>query len=180
MKCHCQSQYDFGIVIHFKIIELMLQRSFRQKKLNSNCSFLNVNFSFEFFYVFSWIAFPFDAESVHFFQIEQLPQSTMNKKFDAWDRKGPEAQELVKQFNLHKSTNGQAGIDPNLAKPALIKALVYYKFDTFSRFNPERFPDNFRKLAAAWKLNEAKTSGRQEKGEKKKNLFVFLSTFTHC
>ena len=83
----------------------MLQQSFHQKSLTPTALFQTSIFCLNFFRFFSWTAFPFDAKSAHFFQIEQLSQSTMNKKFDAWDRKGPEAQELVKQFNLHKSTN---------------------------------------------------------------------------
>lgn len=80
-----------------------------------------------------------------------------------WDRSGPEATELKNLFDLYKSTNGQAGVDPNLTKPNQIKEQVYYKYDTFQKLDIDRFPSNFKNLASQWTLNEAITTGR--KGE---------------
>ena len=93
------------------------------------------------------------------------------RKEGRWDRSGPEAKELTNLFNLHKATNGKAGVDPNLKKPGQIKDQVYHKYDAFQKLNIERFPNNFRNLAADWLLNEAINTGR--KGEKiAKKLFL--------
>ena len=85
-----------------------------------------------------------------------------NRKASArWDRRGKEAESLVNLFKLHKSTNGQAGISPDLTKPAQIKEQVYDKYDYLQKFDRERFPNNFKSLAQDYNLNKDITTGRK-------------------
>ena len=74
-----------------------------------------------------------------------------NQKYTSWDRKGPIAKELVKQFTLFQSTNGAAGIDPSLDKPVTIKE-VFWKHQFLQPLNPSYFPDHFRTLSQQWRF----------------------------
>ena len=86
-----------------------------------------------------------------------------NSKSARWDQQGGDAEKLVNLFKLYKKTKGAAGVDPNLTKPSQIKELVFDKLDYLSKYNRERFPDNFKSLGQDFQLNEDITTGR--KGE---------------
>ena len=94
----------------------------------------------------------------------------MSGNYKKWDSSGPEASKIIKQFQLHKETKGQAGIDPNLKKPLTIVDEVYNKHQFLQQLNPKYFPDRFRKLALSWNLNQTKE--RKREGE----FFTFYNS----
>ena len=89
-----------------------------------------------------------------------------SKKFTAWDRKGAIAKELANQFDLFIKTDGSAGIDPSLTKPASIKE-VYDQHQFLHPLNPQYFPNHFRTLSTDWKLNRDNHQGAADNTNKK-------------
>jgi hypothetical protein len=77
-----------------------------------------------------------------------------------WDQKGTEAKELIKQLDLYVSTNGAAGINPEINKPAVILSEIYNKYSYLKVFNPKYFPDRYRKLKAKWVTAKASDRAR--------------------
>ena len=86
-----------------------------------------------------------------------------DKKFVSWDKKGPLAEKLVEQFDLHQKTSGAAGIDPSYTKPALIRSEVRDKHEFLQKLDPAYFPKHFRNTVNTWRL--ARNLERGRKGE---------------
>ena len=84
------------------------------------------------------------------------------KKYKPWDRKGPIAKELVTNFELFQSTNGAAGIDPSVQKPATIKE-IREQHQFLQPINPQYLANHFRDLSVQWQLNKDKR--RSNKGK---------------
>ena len=68
------------------------------------------------------------------------------QSFTPWDRKGAIAKELVKQFKLFTDTNGNAGIDPSVTKPAAIRE-IRNQNQFLHPLNPQYFASHFRDLS---------------------------------
>ena len=66
--------------------------------------------------------------------------------FTPWDRKGAIAKELVKKFKLFTETNGNAGIDPSVTKPAAIRE-IRNQNQFLHPLNPQYFASHFRDLS---------------------------------
>ena len=95
-----------------------------------------------------------------------------SKKYTAWDRKGAIAKELAKKFDLFESTNGSAGIDPLITKPASIKE-IYDQNQFLHPLNPQYFPNHFRTLSADWKINKDNHRARDNTDKKGKCCILF-------
>ena len=100
-----------------------------------------------------------------------------SKKYTAWDRKGAIAKELVKNFDLFTTTNGSAGIDPSIKKPATIKE-IYDRHQFLQPLNPQYFPNHFRSLSTDWKLNKDCIRGGGEASTNKSKCRINQSFFS--
>ena len=85
------------------------------------------------------------------------------KEFVSWDKKGPIAAKLVEQFDLHRSTNGAAGIDPSYTKPRLIRQEVRDKNEFLQQLDPAYFHKHYRSTVNTWRL--ARNLERAREGE---------------
>ena len=86
---------------------------------------------------------------------------TKDKDFVSWDKKGPIAQQLIEQFELHKKTNGAAGIDPSITKPSIIRTEVRDKHAFLQQVNPQYFPKHFQATVNTWRLAKSLERGRE-------------------
>lgn len=89
-----------------------------------------------------------------------------NNEYKAWDQKGTEAKQLIKQLDLYKTTNGAAGINPDIDKPSLILSEIYKKYEYLQVLNPKYFADRYRKLRANWRTAQACNRARKDKPSK--------------
>ena len=81
-----------------------------------------------------------------------------------WSSTGDEATKLKELFALFQATDGKAGVDPDLYSPSQIRLQVYDAYvDDFKKINRNNFPNNFRKVAADWKIDHHVTTGRKGK-----------------
>ena len=89
-----------------------------------------------------------------------------NEKYTPWDAKGTEAKKLLEQLDLYVTTDGAAGINPDIHKPAVILSEIYNKYDYLKVLNPQYFPDRYRKLKTKWLTAQACNRARvQEKNK---------------
>ena len=86
-----------------------------------------------------------------------------DKNFVTWDKKGPIAAELVRQFDLHRETKGAAGISPSHTKPLQIRQQVRDKHTFLQQLDPAYFHKHYRSTVNSWRL--ARNLERGRKGE---------------
>ena len=108
----------------------------------------------------------------------------MKKQYKSWSKKSEAVSKIIQQFDLHRSTNGAAGINADaLETPADIKEKVYYhpqlKAD-LEQYNPNYFVAHCRKIINEWNLAKAKERARKSK--KKlifKLCFILFLNYSH-
>ena len=74
------------------------------------------------------------------------PDTKKMSQYKQWNKNSKEAKKLTEQLDLFVSTNGAAGIDPEIQKPSVIISEIYDNYDYLKIFNPRYFPDRYRKL----------------------------------